>query len=51
MGGRDSTSCLMPRFTEALVYATTLHEDQCRKGMSIPYINRRYSFFEVVFEP
>lgn len=50
MGGRHPTSCLTPRFTEALVYATTLHEDQCRKGTSIPYISHLLGVASLAFE-
>jgi (p)ppGpp synthase/HD superfamily hydrolase len=45
-----STPRLSPRFDEALVYASSLHRTQTRKGSDIPYVGHLLSVASLVIE-
>jgi (p)ppGpp synthase/HD superfamily hydrolase len=45
-----SAPLLSPRFTEALVWAATLHATQTRKGTSVPYVSHVLAVCAIVLE-
>jgi GTP pyrophosphokinase len=45
-----SSPLLSPRFSEALLYAATLHATQIRKGTSIPYVSHVMAVCAIVLE-
>jgi (p)ppGpp synthase/HD superfamily hydrolase len=47
---KDRKPVLTPRYQEALVYATRLHENQTRKGSDIPYISHLMAVASIALE-